>query len=71
MNRTRIVLPRGVNVGGHRKVPMADLAELHVHSATGVGTSKLTLHRIERGDGVRATAGNLNTIDRLIALADR
>jgi uncharacterized protein (DUF1697 family) len=44
---------------------------VHVHYATGAGTSKLTLDRIERAFGVRATARNLNTIDRLIALVDR
>lgn len=44
-------------------------AELHVAYAVGAGTSKLTTDRIERGLGVRGTARNLNTIDRLLALA--
>lgn len=46
------------------------VADLHVHYATGAGASKLTLDRIERAYGVRATARNLNTIDRLVALSD-
>ena len=44
-------------------------AELHVAYADGAGTSKLTTDRIERGLGVRATARNLNTIDRLLEMA--
>ncbi len=44
-------------------------AELHVEYATGAGSSKLTTDRIERGFGVRSTGRNLNTIDRLLALA--
>jgi len=44
-------------------------AELHVEYAVGAGKSKLTNDRIERGLGVRATARNLNTIDRLMTLA--
>jgi uncharacterized protein (DUF1697 family) len=41
-------------------------AELHVAYAGGAGSSKLTTDRIERGFGVRATARNLNTINRLL-----
>jgi uncharacterized protein (DUF1697 family) len=44
-------------------------AELHVDYAVGAGSSKLTVDRIERALGVRATARNLNTADRLVALA--
>jgi len=44
-------------------------AEFHVAYAVGAGSSQLTLDRIERGFGVRATGRNLNTVDRLIDLA--
>jgi uncharacterized protein (DUF1697 family) len=41
-------------------------AELHVAYDVGAGSTRLTLDRIERGFGVRATGRNLNTIDRLL-----
>jgi uncharacterized protein (DUF1697 family) len=44
-------------------------AEFHVAYAAGAGSSKLTIDRIERRFGVRSTGRNLNTIDRLLALA--
>ena len=44
------------------------VAELHVCYADGAATSKLTTERIERAYGVRATARNLRTVDRLIAM---
>lgn len=43
-------------------------ADVHVAYATGAGSSKLTTDRIERGLGVRGSARNLNTIDRLLAM---
>ena len=43
-------------------------AELHVAYAVGAGSSKLTTDRIERGLGVRSTARNLNTVERVLAL---
>ena len=46
------------------------VAELHVEYASGAGTSKLTGDRIERAFGVRATARNLNTVARLLALSE-
>ena len=46
-------------------------AELHVAYAEGAGSSTLTTDRIERGFGVRATARNLNTIDRLLEMTSR
>ncbi|WP_040492135.1 DUF1697 domain-containing protein [Ilumatobacter nonamiensis] len=46
-----------------------DVAELHVSYAHGAGTSKLTLDRIERALGVRATGRNLNTVARLLAMS--
>jgi uncharacterized protein (DUF1697 family) len=45
------------------------VAELHVSYAHGAGTSKLTIDRIERAFGVTATARNLNTVERMRALA--
>ena len=45
-------------------------AELHVLYDVGAGTTKLTGDRIERALGVRATARNLNTVDRLLALSE-
>ena len=46
-------------------------AELHVAYAKGAGSSTLTTGRMERGLGVRATARNLNTIDRLLEMTSR
>ena len=46
-------------------------AELHVAYSEGAGSSRLTTERIERGLGVRATARNLNTIDRLLEMTSR
>ena len=49
----------------------AGKAELHVSYDAGAGSSTLTTDRIERGFGVRATARNLNTIDRLLEMTSR
>lgn len=43
------------------------VAELHVSYAVGAGASKLTIDRIERALGVRATGRNLATVHRLAA----
>lgn len=45
-----------------------DVAELHVSYASGAGTSRLTLDRIERALGVRGTGRNLNTVTRLLEM---
>lgn len=47
-----------------------DVADLHVSYADGAGTSKLTIDRIERAFGVRGTGRNLNTVRRVLDLAD-
>jgi uncharacterized protein (DUF1697 family) len=44
-------------------------ADLHVRYANGAAGSKLTVERIERAYGVRATARNLNTVERLVAMS--
>ncbi len=46
------------------------VGELHVAYDAGAGASKLTLDVIERAFGVRATARNLRTVDRLLAMSD-
>lgn len=43
-------------------------ADLHVRYAAGQSMSKLTIDRIERAYGVRATARNLKTVGRLHAM---
>lgn len=47
---------------------VVDGAEIFVRYESGVATSKLTLPWFERGLGVRGTARNANTIDKLIDL---
>ena len=46
-------------------------SEIYMHYPTGVGRSKMTLDYFEkRLGGVRGTARNLNTVSKLIELAD-
>jgi uncharacterized protein (DUF1697 family) len=45
------------------------VADLYVLYRVGAGSSKLTTDRIERAYGVNATARNVNTLDKIIALA--
>ena len=111
---TQVALLRGINVGGHRKLPMAELRELclelgwkdvrtyiqsgnvvfranrpdpdalagyirdrfavvgsevHLNCPNGSARTKLTVDWFEGSLGVRATARNWRTLERLIELS--
>jgi uncharacterized protein (DUF1697 family) len=44
--------------------------EVHVHCPSGLGRSKLSNAWLEKQLGVRSTMRNLNTIDRILAIAE-
>ncbi|HET9691955.1 MAG TPA: DUF1697 domain-containing protein [Acidimicrobiales bacterium] len=71
-SRTWAVLLRGVNVGGHRRLGMADLLaagrrELFAFTPAGLGRSRV-LTGVERALGVPVTVRNLATVQAVAAL---
>ncbi len=56
------------SIGGHERVATFG-AHAYVVYTDGIGTSRLTMDRIERALGTRATGRNWNTVVKLAALA--
>jgi uncharacterized protein (DUF1697 family) len=61
----RVGFFRGINVGGHNKVP-----KLHVRYRAGQARSKFTIDWIDRQLGTVATGRNLATVEKVLALLD-
>ncbi len=61
---THVVLLRGVNVGGHNRVPMAELREL----CEGVGGSEVRTY-VQSGNAVLSWPGASDELERAVAAA--
>lgn len=64
---TYIVLLRGINVGGHKKVPMPELRE--ILSKSGFENSKYNVSWFEKKLIIKATSRNYKTIVKLLSLS--